>query len=131
MSDLDAEDMPEAKRNRQTCQAGNQRQQIVSPPGANHSLEKLAAVEDADRVEKHDQAGQADRPDDLGLRRERADGEADEENGTDAKGETENIDLAHEVAQSDRQEGGQDRLAADDLASEVQHVRSPPIGACR
>ena len=66
-------------------------------------------------------------PDDLGLWCERADGEADKENRADAKRETEDADLAHKVAQSDGQEGGQNWLASDDVASKVQHVRSPPI----
>ena len=62
MSDLDAEDVPQAECDQQTCQTRNQRQQIVLLPGANHPLEELAAIEDADPIEKHDQARQADRP---------------------------------------------------------------------
>ena len=122
MSDLDAEDVPQAERDQQARQTGHQRQQIVLLPGADHPLEELAAIEDADPVEKHDQARQADRPGDLGLWCERADGEADEENRADAKRETEDVDLANKVAQSDRQERGQNWLASDDLASKVQHV---------
>ena len=61
---------------------GDQRQQIVlAPGGAGHAFEELPAIENADAVEEHDQAGQADRADDLRLRRERADGEADEQHG--------------------------------------------------
>ena len=101
------------------------RQQIVLLPDADHALEKLAAIEDADPVEKHDQPGQADRPGDLGLWCERADGEADKENGADAKRKAEDTDLADKVAQSDRQECRQNGLASDDLASKVQHVQSP------
>ena len=66
-------------------------------------------------------------PDDLGLWCERADGEADKENRADAKRETEDADLADKVAQSDGQEGRQNWLASDDIASKVQHVRSPQI----
>ena len=55
MSDLDAEDMPQAERDQQTRQTCNQGQQIVLPPGADHPLEELPAIEDADPVEEHDQ----------------------------------------------------------------------------
>jgi hypothetical protein len=89
----------------------------------------LAAIEDADPVEKHDQTRQADRPYDLSLWCKRADREADKENRADAKRETEDADLAHKVAQSDGQEGGQNWLAFDDAASKVQHVKSPGSNA--
>ena len=118
---------PRPQRHGQARQTGDQREQIVFLPCADHSLEELASVENADSVEEHDQAGQADRPDDLGFRCECADGEADEEHGADAKREAEDVDLADQIAHADRQKRRQDRLASDDVASKVQHVRSPPI----
>ena len=38
MADLDAEDVPEAECDPQACQAGNQRQKVVLPPGADHPV---------------------------------------------------------------------------------------------
>ena len=55
MANLDAEDVPQAECNHQACQAGNQRQKVVLLPSADHPLEELAAIEDADPIEKHDQ----------------------------------------------------------------------------
>ena len=47
---------------------GDEREQIVfAARGAGHALEELPAIEDADAVQEHDQAGEADRPDDLRL----------------------------------------------------------------
>ena len=126
MPDLDAENVPEAERDQQTCQAPDQRQKIVLLPGADHPLEELAAIEDADPVEKHDQARQADRPYDLGLRCKRADGEADKKHRTDAERETEDADLANQIAHSDGQKCRQDGLGSDDIARKIQHVLISP-----
>jgi hypothetical protein len=41
-----------------SCQARDKRQQIVLLPDADHALEELPAIEDADPVEEHDQARQ-------------------------------------------------------------------------
>ena len=68
-------------------------------------------------VEEHDQTGQTDRPCDLGFRRERANGEADEQHGTDSERKSGDADLANQVTQSDCEEGRQYRLASEDLAS--------------
>ena len=124
--DLDAEDVPEQERDPQTGEAGDQRQQIVLLPGADHALEELPAIQNADPVEEHDQAGQADRPDDLGLRCERADREADEKHRADTQREAEDVDLTDQISHSDGQEGGQDRLASDDVARSVQHCMISP-----
>ena len=121
MSDLDAEDVPQAERNEQARETSDKRQQIVLLPDADHPLEELPAIKDADPVQEHDQTGQADRPDDLGFWRERADGKADEKNGADSERKSADADLANQVAQSDRQKRRQYRLASDDLASKVQH----------
>jgi len=67
--------MAEAESHKKARQASDQRQQIVFLPDTDHPLEELAAVENADSVEKHDQTGQTDRPCDLGFRRECANGE--------------------------------------------------------
>ena len=88
MADLDAEDLAQPQRDQQAGDDGNERQQIVFAARApDHAFEELPAIEDADAVEEHDQAGQADRPDDLRLRREGADGQADEQHGADAERE--------------------------------------------
>jgi hypothetical protein len=125
MPDLDAEDVPETQCNGEAGQAGDQRQQVIFLACADHALEELASIENADSVEEHDQAGQSDRADDLSLGCERSEGEADKKNGADAKREAEDVDLADQVADADREEGRQDGLASDDLARKVQHVLSP------
>ena len=117
---------PSSERDPQTREAGDQRQQIVLLPGADHPLEELPAIENADPVEEHDQAGQADRPYDLGLRCERADREADEKHRADAQREAEDVDLTDQISHSDGQEGGQNRLATDDIARSVQHGMISP-----
>ncbi len=100
MADLDAEDLAEPERDEQPGDDRDQRQQIVFAAGrADHALEELPAVQDADPVQEHDQAGQTDRPGDLRLRREGADGQADEQDGADAEREPADIDLADEVAE--------------------------------
>ena len=101
---------------------GNERQQIVFAAGrAGHSFEELPAVEDADAVEKHDQAGEADRSGDLRLRGECADGQPDEQHGADAEREPAEVDLADQVADADGEEHREDRLGADDVTSEIEH----------
>ena len=120
---------PRPQCDSQARQTADKREKVVLLPGADHSLEELTAVKNADSVKEHDQARQADRPDDLGFGCECADGEADEKNGADAKREAEDVDLANQVTHADRQEGRQDGLASDDVASKVQHVRSPPMSA--
>ena len=108
-----------------TSEAGDdrdQRQQIVfAARGAGHALEELPSVEDADAVEEHDQSGEADRSDDLRLRREGADGEADEQHGSDAEREAAEIDLADQVAEADGEKDRKDRLRPDDVAGEIEH----------
>ena len=61
-------------------------------------------------------------PDDLGFRCERADGKADEQHGADTERKSAEVDLADQIAHSDRQKRRQDRLASDDVAGKVQHV---------
>src|SRR5215468_3713697 len=82
-------------------------------------LEELPAVQDSDPVEKHDQAREADRSNDLSLWRERADGEADEENGADTERKSADADLTDEITQSNREECRQYRLASEDVACGV------------
>src|SRR6476620_4923388 len=126
MSDFDAENVPEPKGNGQTGKASNNRQQIVLLADAKHAFEELPAVEDPDPIQEHDQSCQADWSDDLGFGRERTDGKADEKNGADAERKSPDTDLTDQITQSDREKCRQDRLAADDLASKVQHdVQSP------
>ena len=108
-----------------TSEAGDdtdQGQQIVfAPCRARHAFEELPAVENADSVEEHDQAGEADRSDDLGLRREGADGEADEKNGADTERKAAEIDLTDQVADADREKRRKNRLCPNDVTGEIQH----------
>src|SRR5437899_2714509 len=98
MTEFNSEDFSQAESHEQGCDASDQRQQIVFPSDAHHALEELAAIENADAVKNHDQAGEADRTDDLGLRRERADRKTDKENRTYPEGEPADTDLAGEIA---------------------------------
>ena len=110
-------------------QTADEREEVVLLPCADHSLEELTSIKNADPIKKHDQACQSDRPDDLGFRRKCADGKTDEKDGAYTKRETEDVDLTNQVAHAYCQEGSQDGLASDDIASKVQHVRSPPMSA--
>ena len=94
---------------------------------ADHALEELSSVEDADPVQEHDQAGQADRPDDLGLRRERTDRQTDEQHGADAKREAADVDLTDEIAKADREEERKDRLGSDDVARKCRSWHRLPL----
>src|SRR5262245_7134233 len=127
MSDLHAVELSEPERDAKAHKTRDERQQIVFLAGADHALEELLAVENADSVKEHDQAGEADRANDLGFRREGANGKADEKHGADAKGEAEDVDLANQVADADGEKRRQDRLAADDVASKIQHCPPPGI----
>src|SRR5262249_1232058 len=89
--------------------------------GARHPLEELSAVQDADSVQEHRQTGQADRTDDLRLRRKGADREADEQNGADTKRKAADVDLTHQVAEANREKNREDRLRPDDVLSKLQH----------
>ena len=93
----------------------------LRPAAPRHALEELPSIEDADAVEEHDQAGEADRSGDLRLRREGADGEADEQDGADAEREAAEVDLADQVADADGEEQRKDRLGADDVAGKLEH----------
>ena len=122
MADLDAESLAEPERDQQAGNDRNERQQVVfDAGGAGHSLEELPPVQDADSVEEHDQAGQADRPDDLGLRREGADGKPDEQDGPDAERKAAEVDLADQVADADGEKHRKDRLRPDDFAGKIKH----------
>ena len=130
MPDLDAEDVPQEQCDSQARQTADKREKVVLLPCADHSLEELTPIKNADSVKEHDQARQADRPDDLGFGCECAEGETDKKNGADAEREAEDVDLTNQVTHAYRQEGRQDGLASDDVASKVQHVRSPQM-SCR
>ena len=121
MADLDAEDLPEPERHAKAGEAGDEGEKIVFLARADDALEELPAIKDADAIEEHDQAGEPDRTDDLGFRRECTDGKADKEHGTDPEGEAEDIDLADQIADADGEKCRQDRLASDDVARKIQH----------
>src|SRR5262245_61010376 len=97
MTNLDSKQMTKPKRDKETRDTAYQRKQIVRSADALHSLEELAPVEDTDAVKEHDQAGQADRPDDLRLRSKCAEGQTDEQHRPYAERKPADIDLANEV----------------------------------
>ncbi len=123
VADLDAEGLAKAERDEQRGEHRDQRQQIVfSAFGAEHAFEELPAVQDSNPVQEHDQPDQADRADDLRLRRKGADGQADEQDSADPERKTAQIDLADEVAEADGEENCENRLGADDFTSHIEHV---------
>jgi hypothetical protein len=104
----------------------DERQQVIfDARRAGHAFEELPAVQDADAVEEHDQAGQADRSGNRRFRGECANRQPDEKDGANPEREPADIDLADQVAETDGKERRKDRLGSDDLASSVQHVRPP------
>ena len=116
MADFDAEYVSEPECDEEAGDNGDKRQEIIFAAGrTNHAFEKLPAIENADAVEKHDQADQPDRAGDLRLGREGAQGKTHEQHGADAEGESAQIDLADEIAQSNCQKYGEDRLRADNV----------------
>ena len=122
VADLQAEHLAERQRDDQACDDADQRKQVVfASGGAGHAFEELPAVENADPVQEHDQPGEADRADDLRFRRERPDGEPDEENRAHAQRKPADVDLPDEIAEADGEKGRQDRLCADDLTCRVEH----------
>ena len=125
MADLDAEDVPETQRNGEAGQTTHQRQQVIFLAGADHAFEELAAVENADPVEEHDQAGQADRAGDRGLRRKRPERESDEQHRADAERKPADVDLPDQVAEPDGEKDCKDRLCSDDITREVDHGGAP------
>jgi hypothetical protein len=92
-----------------------------------YAFKELTAVEDADAIKKHHEAGQADRPRDRSLRREGADEQPDEQHRADAERKSAEIDLADEIADADREEDGQNRLRADNVLRKCNHSNNPPI----
>src|SRR5271169_1351558 len=101
---------------------GDESQQVVFAAGnAGHALEKLAAIENSDAVQKHDQPDQADRPRDLRLGGEGADRKPDEQHRADAERETAEIDLTDEIAEADGKKGREDRLRPDDFPRKIKH----------
>ena len=127
MADLDAESLTQTRA--RPGDPATQRDQAPADctcgPPPRHAFEELPPVENADAVEEHDQAGQADRTDDLGLRRKCADGQADEQNGADAERKSADIDLADQVTEADGEERRKNRLGADDVAGKVEHGKLP------
>ncbi len=128
MAELDAEGLAKPESDQKPGHAGNERQEIVpAARRAGHSFKELPSVEDSDAVEEHDQAGQADRPGDRGLRRKRPDGEADEQDGADTEREAAKVDLADQIADADREEDRKDRLRPDDVTGKIEHDYPPAL----
>jgi hypothetical protein len=81
----------------------------------------LSAIQDADSVEEHDQSRKPDGTNYLSLWRKPPDGEANEENGADAKRKSAKVDLADQVSHPDREEYCKDWLRADDVLRKLDH----------
>ena len=93
---------PSPEGHDQSRHHGDKRQDIgFYPRGSGHPFEELPAIENADAVEEHDQAGQPDRPDDRCFGSKCADRKADEQNRSDAERKSAEIDLADQVADTD------------------------------
>ena len=95
---------------------------VFASGGTEHALEKLPSVQNADAVEEHDEAGDADRSGDLRLWRKRANREPDEKYSAHAQREAADVDLADQVTDADGEKQGEDLLRSEDLASNIQHV---------
>jgi hypothetical protein len=119
MADLDAKGLTQAKRYKEAGDAADQGQQVVLTANAAHPLEELPSVKNSDAVKEHDQAGQANGPGNLRLRRKCAEREADEQNGANTKRESTDVDLPNQVTDADRKECGEDWLSADDLTGKI------------
>src|SRR5690349_3233283 len=125
MADLDAEDLADPERHQQAGDYRDEGEQVVlAACRAGHTFEELLPVEDADSVQEHDQADQADRPGDLRLRRNSADREADEQHGADAERKAEDVDLAHQIAEADGEKDRENRLGSEDALDEFPHGSS-------
>ena len=129
MTELHLEDPSERQCDEEPGHDRDQCQQVVDPAGARQPFEELAAIKYADAVKEHDQSDQPDRAGDVCFRRDRANEETDEEHRSDAEREAENADLSYGVAEADREEEGEDRLRADQLADEIDHVAMPQLRA--
>ncbi len=111
---------PSPRATTKSGQHSDKRQDIgFYPRGSGHPLEELPAIENADAVEEHDQAGQPDRPHDRCLGSERADGEADEQNRSDAERKSAQIDLADQVTDADGEKHREDWLGVQDFAGKI------------
>src|SRR5262249_49825932 len=125
VTDLDSVELTETERDQKAGDARNERQQIVFSAGTPHSFKKLPAIQNADAVKKHDQAGQPYGTNDLCFRGEGAESQAHEQNGSHAEREAEDVDLTDQVAQADGKKQRENWLRADDLAGQTNHVNLP------
>jgi hypothetical protein len=101
------------------CHKGQQIVPAAYRPG--HSLEKLPPVENADTVEKHDQAGEADRSCNLRFWRKGANGQPDEQHSAHPERKSANADLTDEVTDTDGEERCQNGLRSNDVTRESKH----------
>src|SRR5690348_5598358 len=98
MTTFDAEDVAKSEGHRQPSDDGNECQEIVFAASCTrHSLEEFTAVENADAVQEHDETSEPNRPGDLRLRGEGADGQSHEQDCSNAEREPTEIDLADEI----------------------------------
>ena len=126
MANLDSENVAEPERDQQAGSHRNQREEIVfAALGAGHPLEELPPVENADSVEKHDQPGEPDRSDDVGLRREGSESQVRRTDGADAKRKPAKIDLSDQVSDPDREKNRKDRLRPESVTGKIKHGMSP------
>jgi hypothetical protein len=128
MPNFDSENVTQTDCHEKTCNNGYQCQQVVfAARGAGHALKELPSVQDPNAVEKHDETGQADWPDNLRFRSESTDGKTDEQHSANAKRKSSaKIDLADQVADSNCEKNRKYGLRADDVAREIQHFLFPP-----
>ena len=102
-------------------QHADQRDEVgLAPVGARQAEEELLAVLDADGVEEEREAERPDHRRRRRLRREPAHGERDEQHRPDAEGEALDVDLAHEIADRDREKQRHQRLLLEQRPDEFQ-----------
>ena len=85
MADLYAECRSQPERDQQPGDDRNECEQIVGAANTGQALKELLPVQDADPVQEHDEADQADRSGNLRLGRNGTDSKTDEQHGADAK----------------------------------------------
>src|SRR5262245_14032272 len=125
MTDLDPVEVTETQRDEKARDARDQCQQIVSSADALHPLEELPSIQDTDAVKEHDQAGQPDGAHDLCLGGKCAEGEPNEQHGSNAERKSADADLTDQITQPDGQKCGEDWLRSNDLAGQIDHDRTP------
>ncbi len=111
-----------------------QERQEVGPAagGTGEAGHELAAVLDADAVEEHDEAEQAQERRRCGAGDEGPQCEPDEEDGPHAERQAAQADFAQGIAEADHEEEGEERLRGEKGRQGLHHrLRRPASGARR